>query len=100
MVAADGEVETSGTGTDSLRNLRATGSFSGEGVSLSDTESFQTLSGQFAFSFANDWPDLRLSKIQAVKEDDQWNGEAVSRSDGSSSLTSKAADGKFTLSAR
>ena len=82
MITAEGQVQTSGTGIDSLHNLRATGSFSGEDVSLSDAESFETLSGQFVFSFSNDWPDLRLSKIQAVNEDDSWSGEAASRSDG------------------
>lgn len=81
-VTAEGEVQTSGTGADSLRNLRATGTFSGEDVSLSDSESFQTLSGQFTFSFSDEWPDLRLSRIRAVKEEEEWSGEATSRSDG------------------
>jgi len=82
LLSAGGEFNTTGTGTDSLRNLQAAGTFSGENVQLSSDDSFSAISGNFDFSFADGWPDLRLSKIQAEDGEDAWDGEAASRSDG------------------
>jgi hypothetical protein len=82
LLSAGGEFNTSGTGLDSLRNLQAAGTFSGENVQLSGEDSFSAVSGDFAFSFANGWPNLRLSKIQADDGEEDWEGEAASQSDG------------------
>lgn len=82
LLSAEGEFNTSGTGLDSLRNLQATGTFSGANVQLSGEDSFSALSGNFAFSFADGWPNLRLSKIKADDGEDPWDGDAASRSDG------------------
>ncbi|MGI9069753.1 MAG: AsmA family protein [Bryobacteraceae bacterium] len=79
---ADGTFETSGTGLEALRNLRASGAFSGEGLSLSPEDVFSKLSGRFEFSFDAGWPDLRLAKIQASQGEEVWVGEAASQSDG------------------
>jgi hypothetical protein len=82
FLGADGEVTTAGTGSDILQNLRANGSFSGENVQLSDDDSFDTIAGVFDFSFANAWPDLRLSKIEASDGENTWQGQAVTQADG------------------
>lgn len=82
LLSAEGECNTSGTGLDSLRNLKAAGTFSGENVQLSGDDSFSAVSGDFGFSFADGWADLRLSKIEADDGVDAWDGEAVSQSDG------------------
>jgi hypothetical protein len=82
FLSADGQFEGSGTGIDSLQNLRASGAFSGEDLTLSSDDSFSKVSGAFDFSFGNGWPDLRLSKIQASDGEEAWNGEAASQSDG------------------
>lgn len=83
LLSAEGEFHTSGTGLESLRNLRAAGSFSGDNVQLSGEDSFDTVSGNFDFSFADGWPNLRLSNIEADDGEDAWNGQAASQSDGS-----------------
>lgn len=82
LVNANGEGESSGTGVDSLRNLQASGTFQGEDVSLSATDFFDNVSGHFEFSFAGDAPHLRLSGIDALQDENEWNGEAVSEGDG------------------
>ena len=82
LLNADGEWESSGTGVESARNLRASGTFSGEKINLSPTDFFDSISGHFAFSFANDGPSLRLTGIDAFQDEDEWNGEAATQSDG------------------
>ncbi len=82
LLSAAGEFETAGTGMDSLRHLRADGTFSGEGVTLSPDDAFNKISGLFDFSFADDWPDLHMTNIQASQNEDAWSGEAKSQSDG------------------
>jgi hypothetical protein len=81
-VDAEGEVQSSGAGADSLRNLHATGSFWGADVNLSPSDNFDKVSGAFDLSFAGDWPKLHLSKLQAAQRNDDWSGEAASNSDG------------------
>jgi hypothetical protein len=82
LVNADGEWESSGTGMDSLRNLRANGTFSGEDISLSPTDFFDSISGHFDFSFTGDAPRLRLTGIEALQDQDEWNGEAATENNG------------------
>ncbi len=82
LLNADGEFQTYGTGAESLQHLHAVGTFSGEDLNLSADDVFSKASGLFDFSFANGWPDLRLSNIQASDGEDAWNGEAASQSDG------------------
>jgi hypothetical protein len=82
LLSAGGQFHTSGIGLDSLTNLRASGSFLGRDVSLSTADAFSRVSGLFDFSFADGWPNLRLSKLQATQDEDDWTGEAASRSDG------------------
>jgi len=79
---ANGEFETFGTGLETLQHLHAGGTFSGEDLNLSADDVFSKASGLFDFSFADGWPNLRLSNIQASDGEDAWNGEAASRSDG------------------
>ena len=82
VVDADGEFDSVGTGSDLLRSLHAVGKFSGSDLSLSLNEDFEKVSGAFDLSFDSGWPKLHLSKIQAVQHNDDWNGEAMSNSDG------------------
>ncbi|MFL6353822.1 MAG: AsmA family protein [Bryobacteraceae bacterium] len=91
---ADGTVETSGTGLDAVRNLRAAGTFSGQDVTLSPEDAFGKLSGLFEFSFDAGWPNLRLSKIQASEGENAWVGEAASQSDGKLIFDLENADGR------
>lgn len=79
---AEGEFVTLGTGNDTLQHLHADGTFSGEDLSLSEDDDFSRVSGLFDFSFADGWPNLRLSKLLVADGEDAWNGEATSQSDG------------------
>lgn len=82
VLNAQGEFQTSGTGGDSFQNLRAAGTFTGANMRLSGDDAFRTVSGNFEFSFADGWPNLRLSKVEADDGEDAWEGEAASQSDG------------------
>jgi hypothetical protein len=79
---ASGKIQTSGTGIESVTNLRAGGSFSANHVTLPTAGSFNKVSGAFELSFGDGWPDLRLSKLKASQEDEDWSGEAASNADG------------------
>jgi hypothetical protein len=79
---ATAQIRTSGIGIESLTNLRAAGSFSAGEIALPVAGSFSKVSGAFALSFGAGWPDLRLSKLQASQDDEDWSGEAASRDDG------------------
>ncbi len=81
-VKADGTLETSGTGSETLRNLRAAGNVSAENVDLSPEDAFETLSGLFDVSFKDGWPNLRLSNVEASDGEEAWIGEGSSQSDG------------------
>jgi hypothetical protein len=81
-VDAEGNLQTSGTGAEGLRNLQANGSFWGENVTLSPNDSFEKVSGAFELSFAGNAGKLHFSKMQAVQPNDDWSGEASSNSDG------------------
>jgi hypothetical protein len=81
-VSAAGTFVTSGTGADSLKNLRASGTFQGNHLNFSSDDEFSKMSGQFDFSFADGWPNLRISRMQASDGLDAWNGTASSQSDG------------------
>lgn len=82
LLGAEGELKTSGTGLESLRNLEATGTFSGADIQLSNEDAFTAISGNFELSFADGWPNLRLSDIEASDGEDAWGGQAASQSDG------------------
>lgn len=94
ILNAEGTFETSGTDAELLRNLRSSGTFSGENLSLSPEDAFSKLSGLFEFSFDAGWPDLRLSDIQASQGEEAWNGEAASQSDGKLIFELQNADGQ------
>jgi AsmA protein len=81
-VNAEGEVDSTGMGSDVLRSLHAVGQCWGTDVSLSLNEDFEKVSGAFDLSFADGWPKLHLLKVEAVQRDQDWNGEAVSNSEG------------------
>lgn len=81
-INAEGEFDTVGSGADSLRSLHAVGKCWGRDLSLSLNEDFEKVSGAFELSFAGGWAKLHLSKVQAVQHSEDWNGEALSNSDG------------------
>jgi hypothetical protein len=94
VLNAYGTFETAGTGAEIVRNLRASGVFSGEDLSLSPEDAFSRVSGLFDFSFDAGWPNLRLSKVEASQGEQAWIGEAASQSDGKLIFDLENADGQ------
>jgi uncharacterized protein involved in outer membrane biogenesis len=82
LLNADGELKTSGTGSESLRNLQVSGTFSGRDIRLSSDDEFRTISGDYDVSFADGWPNLHLSGIQASDGEDEWIGQGATQNDG------------------
>jgi hypothetical protein len=83
VISASGHLDSSGTGADTLLNLRAAGAFDGSDLYLSPDAVFDNLSGHFRLSFEAGWPQLALSDIQAAQGGEQWQGSAASGPDGS-----------------
>ncbi len=81
LLHAVGQFDSSGAGADLLRNLQAQGSFEGQKLTVS-ADSFQNVSGAFRFTFADGWPDIRFSDLQAVQDGDEWHGDGLTQSDG------------------
>ena len=93
-LTAQGTVESGGIGDDVLRNLQATGTFSGGNLTLTPEDTVDRVAGNFTASFADGWPNLRMSDlrtnlqanlqagIQADETDEPWTGEGVTQSDG------------------
>lgn len=82
LLNAEGEFQTSGTGAETVQNLRASGSFTGEDLELSTDDAFSEISGLFDFSFDAGWPRLRLLRVEASDGEEAWQGDAASESDG------------------
>ncbi len=82
VLAADGHLESSGTGMLALENLQAAGAFTGEGVALAGADQFSAVSGQFTFGFDGATPVLKITKLDARQNDDDWTGEGASGADG------------------
>jgi len=82
FLGAEGHFQTFGVGENILRNLQAAGNFGAKDLALSSDDFFSNMSGGFRFSFADGWPNLHLSEVQAEAGEDDWKGEASSDRDG------------------
>jgi hypothetical protein len=81
-LAVDGKLDTAGLGTDTLRNLRSSGTFQGNEWLLTADVSLDHLSGQYALSMEDGWANVNLSAIEAEEGDETWDGTATSSRDG------------------
>ena len=99
VLAADGHVESSGTGMLALQNLQAAGAFSGEGVALAGSDAFSAVSGQFTFGFDGTTPVLKITKVEAHQNEDDWTGEGASGADGKVHLDLSNGDRQLHLAA-
>jgi hypothetical protein len=79
----NGDLSTGGIGTEALLNLRASGRFSGTGISASPENTFSRLSGNYILSFESGWPRVQLSKVQAEQAEEVWEGTGTSEKNGS-----------------
>ncbi len=77
-----GTVDTSGIGPVVMQNLEASGDFSADGVTFSTGDPLSSVSGRFTFAFNGNTPLLKLTKVQARQNDEDWVGEGGSNPDG------------------
>ncbi|HXR75557.1 MAG TPA: hypothetical protein VN737_06250 [Bryobacteraceae bacterium] len=82
VISASGHLDSSGTGADTLANLRASGAFDGSDLEMSPDVAFDNLSGHFNLSFEAGWPQLTLTGLQGSQSEEQWSGSAASHPDG------------------
>jgi AsmA family len=94
-VDVSGHLETAGTGRDALRNLRSSGTFNGEDLSLTREVDLSKLTGKYQVSFEAGWPSVRLIGLQATQDEESWDGQAVSQRDGK--LVFELANGRRQL---
>lgn len=94
FLSAQGIAQSAGVGEDALRRLSAKGTFAGRDVALSSDDLLGSVSGKFQLSFADGWPDLHLSDVQATQGDELWTGAASSSSDGKLVLDLQQHDGR------
>jgi AsmA family len=81
-VDISGHLDTAGSGRETLRNLRSSGTFTAEDLSLTSEVDFSKLTGKYQMSFEAGWPSVRLASLQASQGEEQWDGEAASQRDG------------------
>ncbi len=77
-----GVLNTSGTGTELVRNLKIDLGFSGRSVELADDAEFATISGRCTVSMPGGPPVLQLSKIRATSGDETFQGKGGTSPDG------------------
>jgi hypothetical protein len=82
ILAAEGHVESSGMGLLALQNMQAAGAFSGEGLVVAGADPFDAVSGQFSLGFAGTTAFVRLTKLAARQNDEDWSGAGTSGDDG------------------
>jgi hypothetical protein len=81
-LSADGGFESAGLDKDMLENMKASGSFSGESITLPGVDGFAQIAGLFNFAFDSGVPQLKLTKLQARQNDEDWSGEGATHPDG------------------
>lgn len=81
-LTAAGRFDTSGLGSDFVRNLRSAGTFTGEDIALSQEMSLEKAEGRFNVRFDDGWPNLTVSQAEAMGGGESWEGKAVSQRDG------------------
>lgn len=90
-----GRLETAGTGNETLRSLRSSGSFNAEDLTLTPEVDFSKLNGKYQLTFEAGWPSVHLSDLQASQGEESWDGEAASQRDGK--LVFELANGRRQL---
>lgn len=79
---ADGTLETSGTGSQLLANLKSDGIFNGTGLDFGTLAPWRSASGTYALSWTQASPRLRLSDLRLRTEDEIYTGRGATQDDG------------------
>jgi hypothetical protein len=80
---AQGSIQTQGDGAELWRNLRAEGSFKGHSVSLGAEAQFDSVAGVFQLTVARGTARLQLTGLEAVADEDLYQGQGSMQEDGS-----------------
>ncbi|MEO8372015.1 MAG: hypothetical protein ABI806_22720 [Candidatus Solibacter sp.] len=81
-VDAEATLETFGTGTQLLTNVTAEGAFAGSAIELGALPPMRGVSGNYAFSWWQAGPRLRLTGLTLRTEDETYTGSGATRDDG------------------
>ena len=79
---AEGTLETSGTGSQLLANLKSDGTFSGTALDFGTLAPWRSASGTYALSWTQASPRLRLSDLRLRTEDEIYTGRGATQDDG------------------
>jgi hypothetical protein len=79
---ADGTLETSGTGSQLLANLKSEGTFSGVALDFGTPEAWRSISGSFNLAWSQTAPRLRLTGLNLRTGDETYTGRGATQDDG------------------
>jgi hypothetical protein len=81
-VDAKGTLETSGVGLQVLSNLTSGGTFTGTNVDVGALSLCRTISGQYALTWSQTLPRLRLTALNLRTADETFTGSGATQDDG------------------
>jgi len=81
-VDAKGTLETSGVGLQVLANLTSGGTFTGTNVDVGALNPCRTISGQYALTWSQALPRLRLTALNLRTADETFTGSGATQDDG------------------
>ncbi|HEY1242669.1 MAG TPA: hypothetical protein VGF16_19040 [Bryobacteraceae bacterium] len=79
---AEGTLETSGTASQLLANLKSDGTFNGTGLDFGTLAPWRSASGTYALSWIQASPRIRLSDLRLRTEDETYTGRGATQEDG------------------
>jgi hypothetical protein len=79
---ADGTLETSGTGSQLLANLRSEGNFTGAALDFGTLDAWRSISGSYNLAWLETGPRLRLTGLNLRTEDETYTGRGATQDDG------------------
>jgi hypothetical protein len=79
---AEGTLETSGTGSQLLANLKSDGTFSGTGLDFGTLAPWRSATGIYSLSWAQALPRFRLTDLRLRTEDEVYTGRGATQNDG------------------
>jgi hypothetical protein len=79
---ADGTLETSGTGSQLLANLKSEGTFSGAALDFGTLDPWRSISGSYNLVFLPTAPRLRLTGLNLRTGDETYTGRGATQDDG------------------
>jgi hypothetical protein len=94
----EGEIATSGTGSQLLTNLSSEGSFTGAGLEFGPAGAMRSVAGQYQLVWAQDSPKWSLTNLSIRTEDDTYTGKGASQDDGKLSVVLNSGSKEMRMS--